>query len=52
MHSEVVDRARVAAGRVVDQRVNHSRMLILRIPETWPWAQQFADAFNRVLAIP
>ena len=32
--------------------VNHSRMLILRIPETWPWAQQFADAFNRVLAIP
>ena len=29
-----------------------SRHLILRIPETWPWAQEFADAFNRVLAIP
>jgi hypothetical protein len=35
-----------AAARLV----YHS--LILRIPETWPWAQEFADAFNRVLAIP
>ncbi|MGE5762234.1 MAG: IS1380 family transposase [Gemmatimonadota bacterium] len=37
-----------AAARLV----SHSRKLILRIPETWPWAQEFADAFNRVLAIP
>ena len=26
--------------------------LILRVPQTWPWAQQFADAVNRVRAIP
>ncbi|UQX09512.1 transposase [Candidatus Mycobacterium methanotrophicum] len=32
--------------------INHSRHLFLRIPETWPWAHEFADAFNRVLAIP
>jgi hypothetical protein len=32
--------------------VKHSRNLILRIPENWPWAQQFADAINRVQAIP
>jgi Transposase DDE domain group 1 len=32
--------------------IRHARHLILRIPETWPWAQEFADAFNRVLAIP
>ena len=37
-----------AAARLV----SHSRMLILRISQTWPWAQEFADAFNRVLAIP
>ena len=37
-----------AAARLV----SHSRKLILRIPQTWPWAQEFADAFNRVLAIP
>jgi hypothetical protein len=32
--------------------VKRARHLILRIPETWPWAQQFADAINRVRAIP
>ena len=32
--------------------VNHARYLILRVPQTWPWAQQFADALNRVRAIP
>jgi hypothetical protein len=32
--------------------VSHSRKLILRIPETWPWAHDFADVFTRVLAIP
>ncbi|KZS62929.1 hypothetical protein A4G26_28085 [Mycobacterium kansasii] len=32
--------------------VRRSRHLFLRISETWPWAQEFADAFNRVLAIP
>lgn len=32
--------------------INHSRHLFLRISQTWPWAQEFADAFNRVLAIP
>lgn len=32
-----------AAARLV----NHSRMLILRIPETWPWAQELNDAFDR-----
>jgi hypothetical protein len=37
-----------AAARLV----RHSRHLILRIPETWPWAKQFADALNRVRAIP
>lgn len=37
-----------AAARLV----SHARMLILRIPETWPWAHDFADAFNRVRAIP
>lgn len=36
-----------AAGRLV----KHSRQLILRIPQTWPWAQQFADAINRVRAL-
>ncbi len=36
------------AARLID----HSRHLFPRIPETWPWAQGFADAFNRVLAIP
>lgn len=35
-----------AAARLV----SHARKLILRIPQTW--AQEFADAFNRVLAIP
>ena len=37
-----------AAARLV----RHARRLILRIPETWPWAQEFADAVNRVRAIP
>lgn len=37
-----------AAARLV----THARYLILRIPQTWPWAQQFADAVNRVRAIP
>lgn len=37
-----------AAARLVKR----SRHLILRIPETWPWAQQFADAINRAQAIP
>jgi hypothetical protein len=37
-----------AAARLV----RHSRMLILRIPETWPWAAEFAAAVNRVQAIP
>lgn len=32
--------------------VKRSRNLILRIPETWPWAQDFAAAVNRVQAIP
>ena len=32
--------------------VRHARYLILRIPETWPWAKAFASAFHRVLAIP
>ena len=37
-----------AAARLV----SHSRMLTLRIPRTWPWAQDFKDAFDRVRAIP
>jgi hypothetical protein len=37
-----------AAARLVKR----SRYLILRVPETWPWAQEFADAVNRVRAIP
>lgn len=37
-----------AAGRLV----KHARHLILRVPQTWPWAQEFADAINRVRAIP
>lgn len=37
-----------AAARLV----KHSRHLILRIPETWPWADEFAAALNRVRAIP
>jgi Transposase DDE domain group 1 len=32
--------------------VRRSRHLLLRRSETWPWAQEFADEFNRVLAIP
>jgi hypothetical protein len=32
--------------------VKRSRYLILRIPATWPWAQEFAAAVNRVRAIP
>jgi hypothetical protein len=32
--------------------VKRSRYLILRVPETWPWAQEFADAVNRIRAIP
>ena len=37
-----------AAARLVKR----SRYLILRVPETWPWAQEFAAAVNRVRAIP
>jgi len=37
-----------AAARLV----HRSRYLILRIPESWPWAKDFADAVNRVQAIP
>lgn len=37
-----------AAARLVKR----SRNLILRIPQTWPWAQDFAAAINRVQAIP
>jgi hypothetical protein len=37
-----------AAARLI----NHSRHLILRIPETWPWANEFADALNRIRALP
>jgi hypothetical protein len=37
-----------AAARLVKR----SRYLILRVPETWPWAKEFADAINRVRAIP
>jgi hypothetical protein len=32
--------------------ISHSGYLILRVCKTWPWAQEFADAFNRALAIP
>lgn len=32
--------------------IGHSRYLILRVCRTWPWAKEFADAFNRALAIP
>lgn len=37
-----------AAARLIKR----SRYLILRIPQTWPWAQEFADALNGVRAIP
>lgn len=37
-----------AAVRIID----HARRRTLRIPETWPWAQDYAKAFHRVLAIP
>ena len=37
-----------AAARLVKR----SRYLILRVPQTWPWAQEFAAAVNRVRAIP
>jgi len=37
-----------AAARLVKR----SRYLILRVPETWPWAEEFAAAINRVHAIP
>lgn len=37
-----------AAARLIKR----TRYLYLRIPETWPWAQEFADAVNRVRAIP
>lgn len=37
-----------AAARLVKR----SHYLILRDPETWPWAQEFAAAVNRVRAIP
>src|SRR6201997_3948349 len=37
-----------AAARIVKR----SRNLYLRIPETWPWAEEFAAAANRVRAIP
>jgi hypothetical protein len=37
-----------AAARLVKR----SRHLILRVPQTWPWAQDFAAAVNRVRAIP
>jgi len=37
-----------AAARLVKR----SRYLTLRVPETWPWAKEFADALNRVRAIP
>lgn len=37
-----------AAARLI----NHSRHLIVRIPQTWPWATEFADALNRVRALP
>jgi hypothetical protein len=37
-----------AAARLVKR----SRHLILRVPQTWPWAKEFADALNRVRAIP
>ena len=36
------------AVRIID----HARRRILRVPETWSWAHDFAKAFNRVLAIP
>ena len=32
--------------------VKRSRYLILRVPETSPWAQEFADGVNCVRAIP
>lgn len=32
--------------------IKRARKQILRIPETWPWAQELATAFKRVLAIP
>ena len=36
------------AGRIVKgQRRRH-----LKIPPSWPWAQDIADAFTRILALP
>jgi hypothetical protein len=32
--------------------IKRSRKTVLRIPETWPWAKQLADAFKRVIVIP
>jgi len=32
--------------------IKRARKQILRIPQTWPWATELANAFNRVLAIP
>jgi DDE family transposase len=32
--------------------IKRARKLILRIPETWPWATELETAFHRVLAIP
>lgn len=32
--------------------IKHAREQILRIPETWPWANELEAAFRRVLAIP
>jgi Transposase DDE domain group 1 len=37
-----------AAARLV----RPARYLYLRVSENWHWAQEFADAFHRVLAIP
>ncbi len=30
----------------------HARTATLRLPATWPWAQQLADAFTRLRALP
>src|ERR1700757_1301559 len=35
-----------AAATPPARLVNHSRRLILRMPQTWLWAQQFADALT------
>ena len=32
--------------------IKRARKQILRIPETWPWANELETAFGRVLAIP